>query len=254
MLAGINAGLRVKDKSPWNPLRSEAYLGVLVDDLTTKGVQEPYRMFTSRAEYRLSLREDNADIRLTELGRSMGLVDDIRWDFFCRKQEAVSRETSRLSSTWVSPKNLEEKDSIEVFGQALTHEYSLAELLKRPQVTYKNLVNVLDGRWGNQFEEFDLPMQNQINEQVEIGIKYQGYIDRQALEIERHSYYEKLEIPTKLDYKDVSGLSNEVRQKLTAFRPQTLGQAARISGITPAAISILLIHLKKGAGRKASVI
>ena len=254
MLAGINAGLRVKDKSPWNPLRSEAYLGVLVDDLTTKGVQEPYRMFTSRAEYRLSLREDNADIRLTELGRSMGLVDDIRWDFFCRKQEAVSRETSILSSTWVSPKNLEEKDSIEVFGQALTHEYSLAELLKRPQVTYKNLVNVLDGRWGNQFEEFDLPMQNQINEQVEIGIKYQGYIDRQALEIERHSYYEKLEIPTKLDYKDVSGLSNEVRQKLTAFRPQTLGQAARISGITPAAISILLIHLKKGAGRKASVI
>ena len=254
LLAGINAGLRVRELNPWNPLRSEAYLGVLVDDLTTKGVQEPYRMFTSRAEYRLSLREDNADLRLTELGRSMGLVDDARWDFYCRKQEAVSRETSRLLSTWVSPKTLNEEESTEVFGQPITHEYSLAELLKRPQVNYKRLVNVFDGRWSNKNEELDLPLQNQINEQVEIGIKYQGYIDRQALEIERHSYSEKLEIPSKLDYSDVRGLSNEVRQKLIAFKPQTLGQAARISGVTPAAISILLIHLKKGAGRKSSMI
>jgi len=254
LLAGINAGLRVRELTPWHPLRSEAYLGVLVDDLTTKGVQEPYRMFTSRAEYRLSLREDNADIRLTELGRSMGLVDDARWDFYCRKQEAVSRETTRLLSTWVSPKTLSEEESTAVFGQPITHEYSLAELLKRPQVNYKNLVNSLDRRWANQEEELDLPLQNQINEQVEIGIKYQGYIDRQALEIERHSYYEKLEIPSKLDYSDVSGLSNEVRQKLIAYKPQTLGQAARISGVTPAAISILLIHLKKGAGRKSSIL
>jgi tRNA uridine 5-carboxymethylaminomethyl modification enzyme len=252
LLAGINAGLRVKQKDPWRPLRSEAYLGVLVDDLTTKGVQEPYRMFTSRAEYRLSLREDNADVRLTELGRSMGLVDDVRWSFYCKKQEAVSRETSRLFGTWVSPKNLSAEEGVAIFGQALSHEYSLAELLKRPQVIYKDLVGAFDGRWASEVEEFDLTLQTQINEQVEIGIKYQGYIDRQSLEIERHSYYENLELPKLLDYADISGLSNEVRQKLMANKPQTLGQAARISGVTPAAISILLIYLKKGASKKSA--
>jgi len=253
MLAGINAGLKVREQAPWHPLRSEAYLGVLVDDLTTKGVQEPYRMFTSRAEYRLSLREDNADTRLTEIGRSMGLVDDVRWDFFCKKQEAVSRETSRLMSSWVSPKNLSDEESIEVFGQALTHEYSLAELLKRPQVSYRGLMDAFEGRWASGQEDFDLALQGQINEQVEIGIKYQGYIDRQAIEIERHSYYEHLELPKFLDYEQVGGLSNEVRQKLILHRPQTLGQAARISGITPAAISILLIHMKKSSGRKSAL-
>jgi tRNA uridine 5-carboxymethylaminomethyl modification enzyme len=252
MLAGINAGLKVKEQAPWHPLRSEAYLGVLVDDLTTKGVQEPYRMFTSRAEYRLSLREDNADTRLTEIGRSMGLVDDMRWDFFCMKQEAVSRETSRLMSSWVSPKILSDEESIEAFGQALTHEYSLAELLKRPQVTYSGLMDAFEGRWAPEQEDFDLALQSQINEQVEIGIKYQGYIDRQAIEIERHSYYEHLELPKYLDYEQVGGLSNEVRQKLILNRPQTLGQAARISGVTPAAISILLIHMKKSSGRKSA--
>jgi tRNA uridine 5-carboxymethylaminomethyl modification enzyme len=253
MLAGINAGLKVREQAPWHPLRSEAYLGVLVDDLTTKGVQEPYRMFTSRAEYRLSLREDNADTRLTEIGRSMGLVDDVRWDFFCKKQEAVSRETSRLMSSWISPKNLSDEESIEVFGQALTHEYSLAELLKRPQVSYRGLMDAFEGRWASGQEDFDLALQGQINEQVEIGIKYQGYIDRQAIEIERHSYYEHLELPKFLDYEQVGGLSNEVRQKLILHRPQTLGQAARISGITPAAISILLIHMKKSSGRKSAL-
>jgi len=154
--------------------------------------------------------------------------------------------------TWVSPKNLSAEEGVAVFGQALSHEYSLAELLKRPQVTYKELVGALDGRWANEVEEFDLTLQTQINEQVEIGIKYQGYIDRQSLEIERHSYYEHLELPKLLDYADISGLSNEVRQKLIANKPQTLGQAARISGVTPAAISILLIYLKKGAGKKSA--
>ncbi len=251
MLAGINAALKVQQKDPWTPMRSEAYLGVLVDDLTTKGVQEPYRMFTSRAEYRLSLREDNADIRLTELGRRLGLVNDERWEFFCKKQDAVSRETSRLQTTWVSPKTISEEESLSIFGQQLTHEYSLGELLKRPQISYQSLSSALGGRWANTEAEFEPSLQGQINEQVEIQIKYQGYIDRQALEIERHSYYENLELPKQLDYADVSGLSNEVRQKLIAIKPNTIGQASRISGVTPAAISILLVHLKKGVARKS---
>jgi tRNA uridine 5-carboxymethylaminomethyl modification enzyme len=253
LLAGINAALKAQDKDPWQPLRSEAYLGVLVDDLTTKGVQEPYRMFTSRAEYRLSLREDNADVRLTEIGRSLGLVGDEQWAVFCKKQEAVSRETSRLQSTWVSPKNISDDESLAVFGQALAHEYSLSDLLKRPQVTYQTIATALDGRWSSADEEFDPALQSQINEQVEIGIKYQGYIDRQALEIERHAYYENLELPTMFDYAQINGLSNEVRQKLIKQKPQTLGQASRISGVTPAAISILLIHLKRGIVRKSSL-
>jgi tRNA uridine 5-carboxymethylaminomethyl modification enzyme len=254
MLAGINAALKVQQKDAWAPLRSEAYLGVLVDDLTTKGVQEPYRMFTSRAEYRLSLREDNADIRLTELGRGLGLVSNERWEFFCKKQEAVSRETSRLKSTWVSPKNISEIESLDVFGQVLAHEYSLGDLLKRPHLSYQDLTSALGGRWAAGEEQFEPSLQGQIDEQVEIGIKYQGYIDRQAIEIERHLYYEELELPRQLDYADVSGLSNEVRQKLTTIKPNTIGQASRISGVTPAAISILLIHLKKSSARKSSVL
>ena len=252
LLAGINAALKVQQKDGWVPLRSEAYLGVLVDDLTTKGVQEPYRMFTSRAEYRLSLREDNADIRLTELGRRLGLVNNERWEFFCKKQDAVSRETSRLKSTWISPKNITEVESLEVFGQVLAHEYSLGDLLKRPHLSYQDLTRALGGRWANLEEAFEPSLQGQIDEQVEIGIKYQGYIDRQAIEIERHSYYEELELPKQLDYAEVSGLSNEVRQKLIAIKPNTIGQASRISGVTPAAISILLIHLKKSSAKKVA--
>jgi tRNA uridine 5-carboxymethylaminomethyl modification enzyme len=252
MLAGINAALKVQQKDAWTPLRSEAYLGVLVDDLTTKGVQEPYRMFTSRAEYRLSLREDNADLRLTEIGRGLGLVSNGRWEFFCKKQEAVSRETSRLKSTWVSPKNISEVESLDIFGQVLAHEYSLGDLLKRPHLSYQDLTSALEGRWAADVEQFEPSLQWQIDEQVEIRIKYQGYIDRQAIEIERHSYYEELELPRQLDYSDVSGLSNEVRQKLMTIKPNTIGQASRISGVTPAAISILLIHLKKSVARKSS--
>ena len=207
-------------------------------------------MFTSRAEYRLSLREDNADVRLTELGRSMGLVSDLRWEMFCKKQEAVSRETSRISAIWVSPKNITAQESEVVFGHVLPHEYSLVDLLKRPEISYDALMQALDGRWKSQDEEESF-IQDQINEQVEIRIKYQGYINRQAIEIERHAYYENLDLPEEIDYQQVTGLSNEVEQKLSAFRPKTLGQASRMSGVTPAAISLLLVHLKRGVGRKS---
>ena len=251
LLAGINAALAAKDKDGWYPRRDEAYLGVLVDDLITRGVQDPYRMFTSRAEYRLSLREDNADARLTEIGRSLGLVDDRRWDLFSRKRDAVSRETKRLSGIWVSPKNLPEADAVELFSQPLAHEYSLAELLKRPGVEYVKLMSALDGKWSDDsLDQEDSVLLDQIQEQVEIGIKYQGYIDRQTVEIERHAYYEGLELPVDIDYKDVLGLSHEVRQKLTLAKPETLGQASRVSGVTPAAVSLLLVHLKRGLGRK----
>ena len=251
LLAGINAALAALDKDGWYPRRDEAYLGVLVDDLITRGVQEPYRMFTSRAEYRLSLREDNADARLTETGRGLGLVDDKRWDAFNRKRDAVSRETKRLSGIWVSPKNLAESDAVALFSQPLAHEYSLAELLKRPGVEYLNLMTALDGKWAEGAPDLEDPvLLDQIQEQVEIGIKYQGYIDRQTVEIERHAYYENLELPEDIDYKDVLGLSHEVRQKLTLNKPKTLGQASRVSGVTPAAVSLLLVHLKRGLGRK----
>lgn len=251
LLAGINAGLAALDKEAWYPRRDEAYLGVLVDDLITRGVQEPYRMFTSRAEYRLSLREDNADARLTEIGRSLGLVDDKRWDSFNRKRDAVSRETKRLSGIWVSPKNLAETDAVALFSQPLAHEYSLADLLRRPGVEYVNLMSALDGRWAEGAPDLEDPvLLDQIQEQVEIGIKYQGYIDRQTVEIERHAYYENLDLPEDIDYKDVLGLSHEVRQKLSANMPKTLGQASRVSGVTPAAVSLLLVHLKRGLGRK----
>ena len=250
LLAGINAALFSKNSEAWTPLRNQAYLGVLVDDLITQGVLEPYRMFTSRAEFRLSLREDNADIRLTEIGRSLGLVGDKQWDFFCRKLEGVSRETSRLSTTWVSPKNITPDDSLAVFGQVLSHEYSLAELLKRPEITYDHLMTSLDGRWASSVTQYDGLLLKQLEEQVEIGIKYQGYIDRQTVEIDRHAYYENMELPNNLNYLDVLGLSNEVQQKLSKGKPTTLGQASRISGVTPAAISLLLVHLKRGVGRK----
>jgi tRNA uridine 5-carboxymethylaminomethyl modification enzyme len=253
LLAGINAGLSAKGKDAWYPKRDQAYLGVLVDDLITKGVQEPYRMFTSRAEYRLSLREDNADVRLTEQGRELGLVDDRRWEFFCKKQEAVSRETQRLKSTWVSPKLINAAESEFLLGQAIAHEYTLAELLKRPGITYANLTSSFDGRWSAEPLDQDVVLRDQIAEQVEIAIKYQGYIDRQAVEIARHAYHEEMTLPSDINYSKVLGLSMEVQQKLNLHKPSTLGQASRVSGVTPAAISILLIHLKKGLGRRPSV-
>jgi tRNA uridine 5-carboxymethylaminomethyl modification enzyme len=219
LLAGINASLRVQGREPWWPKRDQAYLGVLVDDLVTRGVSEPYRMFTSRAEYRLMLREDNADLRLTEAGRQLGLVGDARWDAFNRKRDAVAREQERLKSTYVSA--------------SFQQRHSLFELLRRPDVTYASLVG-------------EPTVDSVVAEQVEIQAKYEGYIERQREEVERRSKLETLALPTEIDYCAVRGLSAEVQQKLNWHRPQTIGQASRISGITPAAISLLLVHLKRG--------
>jgi tRNA uridine 5-carboxymethylaminomethyl modification enzyme len=249
MLAGINAGLAAQGKEPWLPKRSESYIGVLVDDLITLGVQEPYRMFTSRAEYRLSLREDNADLRLTAIGRELGLVDDYRWNTFCRKQEAVSRETSRLQDIWIGPKHGSAKAVSELLGQDLSHECSLADLLRRPGITYEAVTSLSEGLWSLGTLDDDLGLAQQISDQVEISIKYQGYIERQALEIARQEHNETFPLPESLDYTQVVGLSKEVQQKLNLHKPGTLGQAGRISGVTPAALSLLLVHLKKGLGR-----
>jgi len=243
MLAGINAALQTQDREAWTPSRSEAYLGVLVDDLTTQGVAEPYRMFTSRAEYRLSLREDNADMRLTEIGRKLGVVGDVQWEAFERKREAVARELERLRTTWVNPRILAAAESERVIGQAIEREYNLADLLRRPGVEYDQLVTLqgVDGQalGGPGVED------PAVKEQVEIQLKYSGYINRQAREVERHDYYENLKLPDNLNYLEITALSIEVRQKLDKQRPETLGQASRISGVTPAAISLLLVHLKK---------
>ncbi len=249
MLAGINAGLAAQGKDAWIPKRSESYIGVLVDDLITLGVQEPYRMFTSRAEYRLSLREDNADMRLTTIGRELGLVDDYRWKTFCRKQEAVSRETSRLQEIWIGPKHGAAKAVSELLGQDLSHECSLADLLRRPGITYEAVTSLADGLWSPGALDGDLGLAQQISDQVEISIKYQGYIDRQAVEIARQEHNENFPLSEALDYTQVLGLSKEVQQKLNLHKPGTLGQAGRISGVTPAALSLLLVHLKKGLGR-----
>jgi len=252
LLAGINAGRYSADQESWCPSRDQAYLGVLVDDLITRGVSEPYRMFTSRAEYRLMLREDNADLRLTEAGRKLGVVDDVRWEAFCRKQEAIAREEERLKRTWVNPKTLPETEAVRVLGKAIEREYALFELLRRPDVSYEALLSLPDAGHG----ETD----PQVRQQLEIAAKYQGYIDRQSEEIERSRHNEELVLPEDLDYRDVRGLSIEAQQKLNKQRPQTLGQAGRISGITPAAISLLLVYLKKkynaravdGAGKDAA--
>ena len=249
MLAGINAGLAAQGKEPWLPKRSESYIGVLVDDLITRGVQEPYRMFTSRAEYRLSLREDNADMRLTAIGRDLGLVDDHRWEVFCRKQEAVSRETSRLKDIWVGPKHEIAPLVAELLGQALSHECNLTELLRRPGITYEAITALGNGVWAPESLDDDLGLAAQISDQVEISVKYQGYIERQAAEIARQEHNETFPLPEVLDYSQVLGLSKEVQQKLNLHKPATLGQAGRISGVTPAALSLLLVHLKKGLGR-----
>jgi tRNA uridine 5-carboxymethylaminomethyl modification enzyme len=243
LLAGMNAALQTKGEEAWTPGRSEAYLGVLVDDLTTQGVAEPYRMFTSRAEYRLSLREDNADMRLTEMGRKLGVVGDAQWAAFETKREAVARELERLRSTWVNPRILAAAESERVVGQALEREYNLADLLRRPGVEYTTLMTMT----GVEGQPLAGPGVEDpaVKEQVEIQLKYAGYIDRQAKEVERHDHYENLKLPENLDYLDIAALSFEVRQKLDKQRPETLGQASRISGVTPAAISLLLVHLKK---------
>ena len=237
LLAGINAARSAKVLEPWSPRRDQAYLGVMVDDLITRGVAEPYRMFTSRAEYRLSLREDNADLRLTEIGRSLGIVDDRRWEIFNRKRDAVAAEVERLKSTWVNPRLLAEGDAQRVLGKPLEREYRLFELLRRPEIRYDELLT-LPGAGPGLCEPT-------LIEQVEIQAKYQGYIERQREEVARTRDQESLALPTDMDYGKVHGLSIEVRQKLDQYRPQTLGQASRIQGVTPAAISLLLVHLKK---------
>lgn len=238
LLAGLNASLQVREMDAWCPRRDEAYLGVLVDDLITQGVSEPYRMFTSRAEYRLQLREDNADLRLTEMGRKLGIVDDMRWQAFEKKREAIALEQQRLRSTWLNPRVLPAADAERVLGKNIDHEYSLHELLLRPNVDYANLMT-LPGA-GNAVDD------PKVSEQVEIQAKYQGYIDRQHAEIKSGEQNEALRLPDDLDYREVRGLSIEVQQKLNQHKPETVGQAARISGITPAAISLLLVHLKRG--------
>ena len=242
LLAGVNAALQVRGASPWCPGRDEAYLGVMVDDLVTQGVSEPYRMFTSRAEYRLSLREDNADLRLTEQGRALGLVDDYRWATFCNKREAIARETERLKSTWVSPARLSRDAALEILGKPIDHEYSLYELLRRPEIDYAALRRLPDFGAG----ESD----PQVVEQLEIGAGYQGYIDRQREEVVRQAAQANTPLPDDIDYATVAGLSNEVRQKLARFRPQNIGMASRLQGMTPAAISLLLIHLKRESSQR----
>jgi tRNA uridine 5-carboxymethylaminomethyl modification enzyme len=246
LLAGLNAALQVQGRDPWSPRRDQAYVGVLVDDLITRGVAEPYRMFTSRAEYRLSLREDNADLRLTEIGRALGCVDDRRWSAFCRKREAIEQELQRLRSTWVNPRLVDAAEAERVLGRRLEREYTLSDLLKRPEVSYEKLLTLVNTNTrplgGPPVDGAEYP---QVAEQVEISTKYAGYIARQRDEVARHEAHETTRIPSGLDYAEVSGLSIEVRQKLAAARPETVGQAARVAGVTPAAISLLLVHLKR---------
>ncbi len=237
LLAGANAALFAQEKESWCPARDEAYLGVMVDDLTTRGVTEPYRMFTSRAEYRLQLREDNADLRLTEIGRKLGLVDDIRWAAFDKKREAIAKEQERLRSIWVNPMLLPPEKATVLLGKPIEREYSLYELLRRPDVSYAALMQ-LPGAGESQDAE--------VSEQVETQAKYAGYIERQREEIARGVGQESLKLPLDFDYREVRGLSIEAQQRLNQHKPETIGQAGRISGITPAAVSLLLVHLKRG--------
>ncbi len=238
LLAGVNAALKIQEKEAWCPQRNEAYLGVLVDDLVTSGVTEPYRMFTSRAEYRLQLREDNADLRLTEIGRKLGLINDERWAAFVNKQNAITSELERMNAVRLLPNTLPECEAERVLGKPIEREYTLHELLRRPDVTYPSLMT-LPGAGS--------PVADQrVAEQVEIQVKYHGYIQRQKEEIDRQAQQENTILPKDIDYTIVKGLSNEVQQKLNEHKPETIGQAGRISGVTPAAVSLLLVHLKRG--------
>ena len=249
LLAGINAALLVQGEKGWVPGRDEAYLGVLVDDLVTHGVAEPYRMFTSRAEFRLSLREDNADVRLTPIGRRLGCVDDARWEAFSAKQTIVSRETQRLTSTWASPATVDADSVTRVIGQPIEREYRLADLLKRPGVRYQMLAD-LRLKTGEALLPTDREVTPALAEQIEINTKYAGYVATQREDVDRVAGLQRLAIPPDVDYQQVRGLSFEARQKLTTIRPATLGEASSIPGVTPASISLLLVHLKRGLGRK----
>jgi tRNA uridine 5-carboxymethylaminomethyl modification enzyme len=271
LYAGINAAFLAQGNGETFTLRrDQAYLGVLVDDLITKGVTEPYRMFTSRAEFRLQLREDNADARLTELGRKIGLVDDVRWKVFCQKQEIVSRETLRLKSSWVHAGVVSSEHAERLVGKALEHEYSLLDLMRRPGVGYDAVVELEHLAKENQIAKSKELLQNkkyvsretlqiecgeklanEIIEQIEISVKYEGYIHKQNEEVTRTLNFESLRLPESLDYMQVTALSMEARQKLTQHRPETLGQATRISGITPSTISLLLVHIKKKFSKKS---
>jgi tRNA uridine 5-carboxymethylaminomethyl modification enzyme len=243
IIAGINAGLLVKDQESWWPRRDESYIGVLIDDLVTRGTNEPYRMFTSRAEYRLLLREDNADLRLTESGRKIGVVDDTRWRAFANKRDAIEDERGRLMRTWVRPEVIADSQARRVLGQDLKRELTLFDLLRRPEISYSQLMTLPGAGAG--------AVDPAVAQQVEIQAKYAGYIDRQRAEIERHRRHEETRLPTNLDYDSVHGLSAEIRQTLSRLQPVTLGQAARVPGVTPAAVSLLLVHLKKTAQRAA---
>jgi tRNA uridine 5-carboxymethylaminomethyl modification enzyme len=237
LLAGLNAALQVQDKDAWYPSRDQAYIGVLVDDLITMGTKEPYRMFTSRAEYRLLLREDNADLRLTEKARELGLVNDTRWQAFSEKREAIEKEQQRLKSTWLQAGTVPDQEAERVLGKKLEKEANLLELLRRPEVDYDALLS-LPGA-GQAVSD------PKVAEQVEIQAKYHGYIERQQAEIEKQKRHESMSLSKEFDYAQVKGLSNEVAQKLNDHKPVSVGQASRISGVTPAAISLLLIYLKK---------
>ena len=247
LLAGLNAGLRAQGRDGWQPTRDQAYLGVLVDDLITLGTKEPYRMFTSRAEYRLMLREDNADVRLTEQGRALGLVDDKRWAAFCEKQEAVARETQRLRDTWLHPGTPAGDRFMALTGQPLNRESHLLDLLKRPQVSHDQLAELAPSPLPE-------PLASLAGEQVEIAVKYAGYVDRQSDDVARLRQQEATLLPADFDYDAVAGLSNEVRHKLKSVRPETLAQAGRIPGVTPAAVSLLLITVKKQARRLSQAV
>ena len=244
LVAGLNAARGAQGLEPWTPRRDEAYVGVMIDDLVTRGVTEPYRMFTSRAEYRLQLREDNADLRLTEAGRTLGLVDDTRWKYFNEKREVYVKERQRLHDTWIRPDTAAAKAAEKLLGQALTRESRLSELLLRPDTGYRELVTLPGAGPG-----IELP---EVIEQLENEARYAGYIERQRAEIQRRRRHEETKIPEDLDFQQVHGLSNEACQTLTAHRPATLGQAGRISGITPAAISLLLVYLKKRSLQSAA--
>jgi tRNA uridine 5-carboxymethylaminomethyl modification enzyme len=239
LIAGLNAARQVSGLEPWCPARDQAYIGVMIDDLVTRGTQEPYRMFTSRAEYRLQLREDNADLRLTEIGRDMGLIDDHRWIAFSQKREAIEAEAQRLKGTWLQPDKVDTKLAVDVLGDALKHEYNLYELLVRPNVNYDALM-MLDASAPRDIDP-------QVIAQLEIQARYGGYIERQRAEVDRHRKLETARLPDNIDYSLIHGLSNEARQKLGDQRPDTIGQASRIPGITPATISLLLVHLKSAS-------
>lgn len=243
LIAGLNAGLQARELEPWYPRRDEAYIGVLIDDLITSGTKEPYRMFTSRAEYRLMLREDNADSRLTPIGRQLGIVDDERWAVFSAKLEAIDAENTRLNTTRVSPEKVDQQRAISVLGEPLAKSSTAIELLRRPSVDYQGLMTLLDE---------EQTVADDVAEQVMIQVKYAGYINRQQNEVNRLQRNENTTLPADLDYKNVRGLSNEVREKLQNAKPLSLGQAARISGVTPAAVSLLLVHLRRSGWSEAS--